>query len=997
MNTFRFPSLDIPEVQKRAYSEAEVHSTLFEPDMLILGYPSRTSSQADGAYFSEQRTLAVRRLKSQQATGRYDGLYLVGNSPVVLCEIKRYDALDAPGAFELAKSQLLAYAQSDDFAAPPPFLILYCGKASRNRFFRLKSLAEPSLLGEHPYEELTDIWSWERIRDFQLRGEFAQEIVDADRLREILLHHLNQIEESLRVQVAQAIGVARTESAPPLVGEFGKWLLERPEALSHMRRLYDRKVAEIGSERESQLTEELVTQAALNYLNKVFFLSLCEDRHLPGFYRIMREFLPRSRAETTSSAVAVFLTLLRRRIKDTAPTWDPEDETAYRTLRQELAPAIQTHVIEQNSWRELIQVAFDLAAERFPLIYREDAFDYFRPGKEALAELVYDLSTKSFEKLTNRHVGDIYQSLLSARRRQQSKLGAFYTPHGDVEYMVSRLGLTAESRVLDPCMGSGHFLEELVNRLVDLYAERGVPRADAFRQIVERQLFGADIDSFALSLAAIRLFLMSEEQLDVRPHLYVHDMLLHTPERQALFTDAERVVLDDDVDAPAAIDAIEFDAVVGNPPYGARKPRNKRSVYGRLYGANQQQLARGSLGTSDHDSYAMFFANGLDRLRDGGRLCLITNDSFRTLTTYARLRRHILDRCKIVEILLTDTRHFEGVSFQFAGMAITTLERCGDAEARQANLMRLVDYVRDPMEFASPPAEKVHEHRQEDYEALPETPFFVGVPRDVLDSATQSERVRDVARGRQGLATADDARFLAPVGDPRVTAVGIAAAVEGDARTGGIRASEPFWVRFAKGEGFGEYWRLPGTVIDWSEDSVAELARRARLPVGTPRRPRFQNRDYYFRAGLNYSVVSSGRVSARLMPEGWIFGHKGSAIFVEDERTSELFLLAYLNTALATYFMKKLVNSTATADVGYVEKLPYRRPSEQVEREVVDRVRFIVDMLKADPTADIAPRRADIDEYFFDLFEIGPASREEIRRFYRTVGLVEQQPQAATE
>jgi hypothetical protein len=445
----RLPSLDVADSAKRAYSEADVHSTLFEPDMRTLGYPGRTSSQADGEYFLEQRTLAVRRLRSQRETGRYDGLYLIGNLPVVLAEIKRYEALDSQSELDRATEQLQDYARSADFAAPPPFLVLYCGKPERNRFFRLKTVADPSLLGELEYDELNEIWDWQRVKDFQLRGEFAQEVVTAKRLREILLYHLDRIEDSLRVQVNQAIQIVRTGEPPALVGDFGRWLLERPVARERMRRLYERKVAEVGSEQEAQVAGELVTQAALNYLNKVFFLNLCEDRHLPGFYRIMREFLPRSRADTSSSAVAAFLALLRRRIKDTVETWDAEDETVYRTLRQELAPAIQARVIEQNSWRELIQVAFDLAAERFPLVYREDAYDYFRPGKEALAELVYDLSTKSFAGLTNRHVGDIYQSLLSARRRQQAKLGAFYTPHGDVEYMVSRLNLTAQSRVLD--------------------------------------------------------------------------------------------------------------------------------------------------------------------------------------------------------------------------------------------------------------------------------------------------------------------------------------------------------------------------------------------------------------------------------------------------------------------------------------------------------------------------------------------------------------------
>ena len=557
MTPLRPPSLDIPETEKRGFSEAEVHATLFEADISALGYPARTSSQADGDYFREQQTLALRRLRSGRSTGRYDGLHLVGNSPIVLCEIKRYEALDAKADLDRAVSQLQDYARSEDFDVPPPFLVLYCGKLERTRFFRRQAMADGTLLGEVEYEELgAEIWDWSRIKDFQARGAFAQEIVDADRLRQILQYHLGQIEDSVRGAVTQAIRLVATDEAPALLGDFGQWLVARPEAMRRMRELYERKVAEVGKANENAVAGEMVTQAALNYLNKVFFLNLCEDRHLPGFYRILREFLPTAKTETSPTTAAVFLGLLRRRIRDSAATWDAEDETAYRALRHDLTPEIQQHVIEQNSWRELVQVAFDLAAEQFPLVYREDAFDYFRPTKEVLAELVYDLSTKSFRELTNRHVGDIYQGLLSARREQQSKLGAFYTPHGDVEYMVSKLGLTRGSTVLDPCMGSGHFLEGIHSTLVALHVAEGVGLATAHQHVVEQQIYGGDIDSFALSLAAIRLFLLGESMERLGPNLYVHDMLLHSPEREdKLFTEAERVAgIDEEVDDLASID-----------------------------------------------------------------------------------------------------------------------------------------------------------------------------------------------------------------------------------------------------------------------------------------------------------------------------------------------------------------------------------------------------------------------------------------------------------
>ncbi len=994
MTTISPPSLDVPEFEKRGFSEADVHSTLFDPDMIALGYPRRASSQADGEYFVEQRTLALRRLRSQRATGRYDGLYVIGNTPVVLVEIKRYGATDSQAASDEAVAQLKAYALSDDFAASPPFLLLYSGNTARTRFFMRKTLEQGTLLDEDSFEELgAEPWSWERIRRFQLRGEFAQEQVDAARLREILLYHFERIENDLRTQVVQAIRAIKNPDSAAVHGDFGRWLLQRPEAYRRLEALYERKVAELGRDQEEAVVGELMTQAALNYLNKVFFLSLCEGRSLPGFYRILREFLPRSRSETSPTTAAVFLGLLRRRIHDTSGAWSAEEERAYRALRQELVPAISEHVITQNSWRELIRVAFDLAHEHFPLVYREDAFDLFRPSKDVLAELVYDLSTKSFDQLTNRHVGDIYQSLLSSRRRQQRRLGAFYTPHGDVEYMVSKLNLTSGARVLDPCMGSGHFLDGIFARLVELYAAEGISVADVYRRIVEEQIYGGDIDSFALSLAAIRLFLLSEEPVEARPNLFVHDMLLHSPERpqEELFRrDVERVAgADPELDELAPVDEVRFDAVVGNPPYGARKPEYKKRIYAQLYGARKGDIDRGSVGTGDGDTYGMFFANGIERLREGGRLCLITNDSFRTLTSHAALRRFILDRCKIVEILLTDSKHFEGVSFAFAGMAITTLERCSDPAARAAHVMRLVDYVRDPVDYWVPPPGRVHELCQEEYEALPETPFFVGVPRDVFEAAKRAERVRDVARGRQGLATADDGRFLASIEDVRVGSAGIAVDVPADERTAGIPVTKPYWVPFAKGEGFGEYWRAPSTVIDWSQASVSELRRRDKLPSGTSRRPRFQNSEYFFKPGLTYSVVSSGRISVRLLPAGAIFGHKGSAIFPE-EGTRSLFLLGYLNSALATYFMKRLVNSTATADVGYVEKLPYRRPSAELEAAVVERVERIVAALQTDPASEIQPLRDEIDDLIFDLFEIR-AARDEVRRFHRTVGTAEAQ------
>ena len=94
--------------------------------------------------------------------------------------------------------------------------------------------------------------------------------------------------------------------------------------------------------------------------------------------------------------------------------------------------------------------------------------------------------------------------------------------------------------------------------------------------------------------------------------------------------------------------------------------------------------------------------------------------------------------------------------------------------------------------------------------------------------------------------------------------------------------------------------------------------------------------------------------------------------------------------------MKRLVNTTATADVGYLEKLPYRRPDAEIEQAVVERVDRIVAALQADADANVEQLREEIDEAIFDLFEIGTQSRELVRTFYRTVGRVEVADDQAT-
>jgi len=126
-----------------------------------------------------------------------------------------------------------------------------------------------------------------------------------------------------------------------------------------------------------------------------------------------------------------------------------------------------------------------------------------------------------------------------------------------------------EWRILDPCLGSGHFLVVAFDLLVQLYAEEremvasgrlpahwAVPEDEVARTILERNLFGIDIDPRAVQIAVLALYLKAKDYgLDTqngppRMNLVAADAVLpRGPHYEALLA----LYRDD----PAAQDAIE--------------------------------------------------------------------------------------------------------------------------------------------------------------------------------------------------------------------------------------------------------------------------------------------------------------------------------------------------------------------------------------------------------------------------------------------------------
>ncbi len=269
--------------------------------------------------------------------------------------------------------------------------------------------------------------------------------------------------------------------------------------------------------------------------------------------------------------------------------------------------------------------------------------------------------------------------------------GVFYTPAHIVRYCTQhallpvldgkRVGprVRPSIRIVDPACGSGSFLIDVYQRLVDWYLEQYVAQGpDRFpgrlvefatgmwrlsiaekKRIVLDHVFGVDIDAQAVETTKLSLVLkvLEGETADtVGAQLALfHERALPdlddnikcgnslVPNRfYTLFeqppTEEARWRLnafDWKSEFPAAFTDGGFDVVVGNPPY----------VFGEYHDSNTKAFLEReyNLAAGQYDTYWLFVERALDLLKQKGKLALVLPDALLARDEAAQVRRRLLD------------------------------------------------------------------------------------------------------------------------------------------------------------------------------------------------------------------------------------------------------------------------------------------------------------------------------------------------------------------
>ena len=522
-------------------------------------------------------------------------------------------------------------------------------------------------------------------------------------------------------------------------------------------------------------------------------------------------------------------------------------------------------------------------------------------------------------------------------------------------------------RVADLACGSGHILNECFDLLYDLYIAEGYGRGEAIENIFRHNLTGVDLDTRAKQLATFALLLKACQKdnafadahclprvLDMTgivPDMNEHELseaCLHfmggyegvagemLEQDFELLRDADNLgsimMFNDDEDFLAMLryhyddwtdgdieDCSEdikvlipgvrlilalsekYHALVMNPPY----------MGGGNMNATLSKYVKSNYEEGKADLFSVFMLLAIDRLLPNGKYGMINMQSWMFLSSFEKLRTRLLTENRIDNMLHLGPRTFDELSGEVVQNTAFVITNCEGKDATGA-YYRLVDgkncgdKERMFLEARENDGNRIYYPNvsQHDFEKIPGAPIGYWVSDKVKEIFTSNLALSAVCSPTQGLATADNARFLRLWSEVSQSRIGF-----GCENAASAARSQKKWFPYNKGGGQRKWYGNQSEVIDWEHDGEAIK----NYPGAVIR-----NEHCYYKESVAWNMISSGFLSFRYFPKGFILNNASNAI-TEGNLYA---MLGYLSSPL-TLKVANLINPTLNLSNGVVAKFPY--------------------------------------------------------------------------
>ena len=367
------------------------------------------------------------------------------------------------------------------------------------------------------------------IRVYNGYAEPAKSPADLDDPARLLRHFSNLIDlEDARQQITTQLDGYR-----PIHLDTGAfWTSLDGQKIQREHRADHRLLRELAKLRRDLLDLDLDQDVAYTLIGRTIFICYLEDR------RILTNEMTR---ELTSGKADTF----RLALSDLQLTIDFFDSLSER-FQGDLFP------VSQQEHTALTKPHIELLAKFLTGEDLDTGQGVFWPY--------------NFEFIPIELISGIYDTFF--KKAEQAATGAYYTPLPLVDFVLQQTlspeSMRSDMAILDPACGSGVFLVRAFHQLVDAWYKGTSTKAidvASLSEILQKGIFGTDINATAINISKFSLYLAMLDQLDP---IAVQDPEFRFPSLRNNLLAAD--FFDQQVDKQFS--GRKFDRIVGNLPWG---------------------------------------------------------------------------------------------------------------------------------------------------------------------------------------------------------------------------------------------------------------------------------------------------------------------------------------------------------------------------------------------------------------------------------------------
>ena len=520
-----------------------------------------------------------------------------------------------------------------------------------------------------------------------------------------------------------------------------------------------------------------------------------------------------------------------------------------------------------------------------------------------------------------------------------------------------------ELTLIDPASGSGHILVEAYELFKAIYLERGYRQRDVPQLILEKNLFGLDIDERAAQLTSFALMIKGRaddrrlfergvtlnvmamkdsadfdaenlassidlssynltaldlrELKDLFEHATTFGSLIQVPEglaeklpalkklsettSQDLFVSESLKRLGPLVQQ-AELLAAQYDAVVANPPY----------VGSKFHVPVLKKFLKNNYNGYEKDLFSAFIDRDFAFSKPHGRLGFMSPFVWMFISSHEHLRTRLINSETITSLIQLEYSGFEGATVPICTFTL----RKGHVSGQKGCYVRLTDFRGSENQgpktieaIKNPDCNWFFESNQDAFIKIPGKPLAYWASNSLIDAFGENSSLSTQLAAAQGMKTLDNERFVREW--PEVSSESFSAVSTRD-------NSDLKWFPISHGGEFRKWYGNNESVLNWMNDGQ-EIKSLAIDKYNSVTRT-VTGMGHYFRAGLTWTAISSSKFSVRAFPDGFLFTNAGMCAF--GESSSLCVGGGFLNSKAAMLFLE-FMSPTLNFGPNQVKQLPW--------------------------------------------------------------------------